>query len=155
MRFWDSSAIVPMLVPEPSSAVVRRVFEEDPQVAVWWATEVECASALARLEREGGIEAADVADALDRLDALALSWREVQPMADLRPVAVRLLRTHSVRSADAFQLAAARAASEDRPETLPFVTLDDRLSLAAQREGFEVISPATGGGGGPRGRRPR
>ncbi|MEJ7803603.1 MAG: type II toxin-antitoxin system VapC family toxin [Candidatus Limnocylindria bacterium] len=142
VRFWDSSAIVPMLVPEPSSATVRTVFESDPEVTVWWTTGVECSGALARLERESAISAPDMLDALDRLDALALSWREVQPVARLRPVAVRLLRTHSLRAADALQLAAARTASEDRPDTLPFVTLDERLALAAQREGFEVIRPA-------------
>lgn len=143
MRFWDSSAIVPMLVPEPSSAAARLVFEEDPEVTVWWGTAVECGSTLARLEREAGISAPSMVDALDRLDALAHSWREIQPVAHLRPVAVRLLRTHSLRAADALQLAAARAASEDRPDSLPFVTLDERLALAAQREGFEVIRPTT------------
>lgn len=56
--------------------------------------------------------------------------------------AARLLRVHPLCAADALQLAAARMAAEDRPETLPFVTLDDRLALAAQREGFEVIRPA-------------
>jgi predicted nucleic acid-binding protein len=102
VRFWDSSAIVPMLVPEPSSATVRTVFESDPEVTVWWTTGVECSGALARLERESAISAPDMLDALDRLDALALSWREVQPVARLRPVAVRLLRTHSLGAADAF-----------------------------------------------------
>ena len=43
---------------------------------------------------------------------------------------------------DAFQLAAARAASDDHPEALPFVTLDDRLPLAASREGFPVLGLA-------------
>ncbi|MGQ0609442.1 MAG: type II toxin-antitoxin system VapC family toxin [Chloroflexota bacterium] len=142
VRFWDTSAIVPMLVPEPSSSAVRRAYEADPEVAVWWATAVECMSALARLEREAGVGAATMVNALGRLDALARSWREVQPVAQLRTVAIRLLRTHDLRAADAFQLAAARVAAEDRPDTLPFVTLDDRLMQAAQREGFEVIRPA-------------
>lgn len=48
---------------------------------------------------------------------------------------------HALRAADAFQMAAARAASDGRPDSLPFVILDDRLALAAQREGLEVVQP--------------
>jgi hypothetical protein len=51
------------------------------------------------------------------------------------------LRVHPLRAADALQLAAAIVASEDQPASLPFVTLDDRLGQAAQREGFTVIRP--------------
>jgi predicted nucleic acid-binding protein len=54
----------------------------------------------------------------------------------VRRTAQRLLRVHELRAADALQLAAASTAAED----LPFVTLDDRLALAAAREGF-VVEP--------------
>jgi hypothetical protein len=46
---------------------------------------------------------------------------------------------HEIRTADAFQLAAALAASDEEPETIPVVTLDERLALAARREGFPVL----------------
>lgn len=143
MRFWDSSGIVPLLVGEASSAEVSRFYETDPDVVVWWATSVECVSALARLEREGSLNTAAMTDALDRLDALAAAWQEVQPVGPIRRTAIRLLRVHPLRTADALQLAAARAASEDQPETLPIVTLDSRLAEAAQREGFSVVFPAS------------
>lgn len=68
---------------------------------------------------------------------------EIQPADAVRRTATRILRVHPLRAAPALQLAAARVASEDRPETLPFVTLDDRLVHAAQREGLEVIRPIT------------
>jgi len=48
----------------------------------------------------------------------------------------------ALHAADALQLAAAVAAADDSAAQLPFVTLDTRLALAAQREGFEVIQPA-------------
>jgi hypothetical protein len=54
-------------------------------------------------------------------------------------VALRLLRNHPLRAADALQLAAALIASEETPQTLEFICLDDRLALAARREGFTVI----------------
>jgi predicted nucleic acid-binding protein len=83
-----------------------------------------------------------MAQALERLDALALAWQEVQPIARIRQVAVRLLRVHGLRAGDALQLGAALAAAEDQPASLPLVTLDDRLARAAEREGFRVVRPA-------------
>jgi predicted nucleic acid-binding protein len=78
-------------------------------------------------------------EALERLDGVLLASREVQPVERVRRLATRLLRVHPLRTADALQLAAALAASEERPETLTLVTLDDRLALVAQREGFPVL----------------
>ena len=140
MRFWDSSAIVPLLVAEPSTRALVDEFVRDPELVVWWGTEVECVSALARLEREDLIDARAMGEALARLDGLALAWHEIQPGARARQVAVRLLRTHTLRAADAFQLAAAIAAAEDSPGSLPLVTLDGRLATAAEREGFRVLT---------------
>ena len=141
MKFWDSSAIVPLLVRESSSAEMMSFYERDPELLVWWGTEVECVSALARLEREGGLAGPSITRALDRLDALALAWREIQPVPRVRTGAVRLLRVHDLRAPDALQLAAALVAAEDHPKTLAVVTLDPRLRLAAEREGFAVIGP--------------
>jgi uncharacterized protein len=141
VRFWDSSAIVPLLVAEPTTEAAQREHRDDPELMVWWASVVECASAIARLEREGRLAATEVGISLDRLDALAREWREVQPTEPVRRVATRLLRTHLIRAADALHLAAARVASEDDPTRLDIVTLDDRLADAARREGFRVVTP--------------
>ena len=135
MRFWDSSAVVPLLAEEEASAALLVRVREDPQLVVWWGTPVECASALARLEREGA-PADRVAEAFRRLDDLARAWTEVEPHDEIRDIARRLLRVHYLRAADALQLAAAYVAAERRPATLEFVTLDDRLRVAAMKEGF-------------------
>ena len=140
MRFWDSSAIVPLLVAESSTRALVTEFVRDPELVVWWATEVECVSALVRLEREASIDAPAMGEALARLDALSLAWHEIQPGARTRQVAVRLLRTHSLRAADALQLAAAIVAAENSPGSLPLMTLDARLATAAEREGFPVLT---------------
>jgi predicted nucleic acid-binding protein len=57
----------------------------------------------------------------------------------LRDIAERLVRIHPLRAADALQLAAATVAAEGQPANLPIVTMDDRLTLAADREGFPVV----------------
>jgi uncharacterized protein len=141
VRFWDSSAIVPLLVAEPATAAVRALYLEDHDVAVWWTTPVECASALARLERDGALRAKAAAESFRRLDALMPSWIEIEPAAEIREIARRLLRSHPLRTGDALQLAAAYLAAERRPGTLELVTLDDRLAEAADREGFVVVEP--------------
>jgi predicted nucleic acid-binding protein len=138
LRFWDSSAIIPLTVTEASTDAMRAVAEEDPVMCVWWGTEVECVSALARLDREGALSEGAITVALERLDLLAEGWNEVQPVAALRTVARRLLRVHPLRAADALQLAAAVVAAEGQPASLGIVTLDERLAAAARREGFTV-----------------
>jgi predicted nucleic acid-binding protein len=138
LRFWDSSAIVPLTVTEASTDAMRAIAEEDPVMCVWWATELECVSALARLEREGALSDTATTVALERLDVLAESWNEVQPVVAVRGAARRLLRVHALRAADALQLAAAVVAAEGQPASLEIVTLDERLAAAARREGFTV-----------------
>lgn len=138
MRFWDSSAIVPLIVTEATTESLLASAAADPVMCVWWATEVECTSALSRLEREGALTDGATRTALERLDRLAESWNEVQPTATLRGTARRLLRVHALRGADSLQLAAAVIASEGLPASLNVVTLDERLADAARREGFTV-----------------
>ncbi len=139
MRFWDTSALVPFLIEEMTSPVVRDALAVDREVVTWWGTAVECMSAVARGEREGRMVLAEVATAIHNLDTLRAGWVEIEPSERLRETAVRLLRVHPLRAADAFQLAAATSAAEGRPSDLPFVTLDERLAVAADREGFRVI----------------
>ena len=139
MKFWDSSAIVPLLVEQASTTGMQALVETDPVLLVWWATAVECASALARLEREQVLKGAAAKSAFGRLSQLTTSWQEIDSSDLVRETAVRLVRVHPLRAADSLQLAAAFVAAEGRPATLELVTLDDRLALAAQREGFAVI----------------
>ncbi len=138
MRFWDSSAIVPLIVAEAGTEGVLAIAGEDPAMCVWWGTELECVSALARLEREDALAQASMTAALERLESLAAAWNEVQPVAAVRGAARRLLRVHPLRAADALQLAAAVVAAEGVPASLDLVTLDERLAVAARREGFGV-----------------
>ncbi len=138
MRYWDSSAIVSLVIEEARTSGLRAMREDDPEQAVWSLTEVEIASALARREREGlGGEFLESA----RVDIAKLvgQWHPVTALDQVRARALRLVRTHALRAADALQLAAALIASDERPESLPFVCLDDRLREAARREGFAVL----------------
>ena len=144
MKFWDASAIVPLLIAEPTTGTVQALAQKDSAMLVWWATEVECASAIARLERDGALEPSAVTGAFDRLKQLTGGWHEVDPSDAVREAAVRFLRVHSLRAADALQLAAAFIAADRRPSSLEVVTLDARLAGAARKEGFMLIEvPST------------
>jgi predicted nucleic acid-binding protein len=124
VRFWDSSAVIPLLVREASSPALRKLAKKDPQMIVWWGTPVECVSALSGLEREWPTAGGAVESALKRLEALARIWHEVQPVEQVRRMSLRLLRVHPLRAADALQLAAAIAASRNNPPDLPLVSLE-------------------------------
>ncbi len=139
MKFWDSSALLPLLVTETSTPSATVAMARDPSVLVWWATSIECASAIARLEREGALDEPGATLAFDRLRQLAAGWHEVEASDAVRETAVRFLRVHPLRAADAAQLAAAFVAAERRPSSLEVVTLDLRLAAAARKEGFMLV----------------
>ncbi len=52
MIFWDSSALVALLVEEPDSKTRAKQLAADPVMVVWWRTPVECESAIQRRLRE-------------------------------------------------------------------------------------------------------
>lgn len=139
MKFWDASAIVPLLVAERATRSVQAIARRDSDMLAWWGSRVECASALARLERDALIDGKGAATAFDRLKQLADGWHEIEPGEIVRESAVRFLRVHPLRAADALQLAAAFVAAERRPSSLQVVTLDARLADAARKEGFELV----------------
>lgn len=138
MRFWDSSAIVPLLLEEPARERLLAMLESDPVMVAWWATPVELVSALSRRERDGGISLEDVTSSIERLRSLERAWHTVLPTDAIRSRAQRLLRVHPLRAADSLQLAAALSIAGEDPASLAFVSLDQRLSDAARREGLEV-----------------
>ncbi len=138
MKFWDTSALVPLFATEPPSEQMLKLLHADPSVAAWWSSAVECSAALARRAREGRLSADDWDNALARLQVLKDSWFEVEPSERIRALAARLVRVHTLRASDAFQLAAALVWI-DKAAPGELVTLDRRLHTAARLEGFRVL----------------
>ena len=138
MRFWDTSAIVPLLIEEPSSNQVVALLRDDADQLVWAFTEVEIASAFARRQREAAFDDASWQAILAELRALQERWQEIAAFEQVRARAIRVLQVHPLGAADSLRLAAALVASDERPEGFPFVCLDVRLGEAARREGFAV-----------------
>ena len=138
MNFWDSSALVPLLVTEASSDLRRKQYDADPWAVVWFGTLAEIESSLVRRQRDGQLPADVEHAARKRLHEMTKQWTEVTPTTEVRARAIRLLRVHPLRAADAFQLAAALIFCREQPQHLPFLTADQRLRDAANLEGFPV-----------------
>ena len=138
MNFWDSSALVPLLVTEASSDLRRKQYHADPWAVVWFGTFVEIESSLVRRPRDGQLPADVERAARKRLHEMTKQWTEVTPTTEVRARAIRLLRVHPLRAAAAFQLAAALIFCREQPQHLPFLTADQRLRDAANLEGFPV-----------------
>lgn len=139
MRFWDTSAIVPLCVDEDASVAVRELATEDGAIVVWWATRLECLSAVVRRRRENVLDEHGEMQSRKLLALLTRAWSEILPHEQLRTGAERLLAAHPLRAADALQLAAALAWCGGKPAHHGFVCLDERLRYAAGREGFDVM----------------
>lgn len=135
--FWDASALVALCVDQGVSALAKSALK-NRSLAVWWGTPVEMTSAFARLLRSGDIRQEHFEMALKRLAGLRRRWIEVQPTDAVRVMAENLLQQHSLRAADALQLAAALVWAKQQPQKRTFVCFDGPLAEAAQRERFWV-----------------
>jgi uncharacterized protein len=139
MRFWDSSAVVPLLLEEPGSDTARALLREDAAMVAWRLAGTEVVSALWRRRRADELDEAARRFAEQGLALLESTWTSVEDAAHVDRRARRLLAAHPLRAADALQLAAALVACDERSDVLPIVTFDDHLAEAARREGFVVV----------------
>jgi len=138
VRFWDSSAIVPLVVEQPTSKAVERWLSADAVLVVWTLTVVEVTSALRRLVRERAMSERAAVEAERLASDVVRHAHVVTDIEQTKLLARRVLRIHPLRSADALQLAAALAWANGRPAGHTFHTFDQRLGQSAEREGFEV-----------------
>lgn len=142
MKFWDSSAIIPLCVREPLTDIMLELAKEDPDFAVWWGSAIECCSSLARLRRDRVVSEAQEDQLRALLQRMQQHWTEIEPTDEVRSHARRLLLRHPLRAAVAMQLAAALVWANGNPEQYGFVCLDQRLREAARNEGFLLFPQA-------------
>jgi predicted nucleic acid-binding protein len=135
--FWDASALVPLCVRQDTTPRAIALYKTyDP--VVWWATPVEIASALARLQRMNQLNTRDWAKAVELAEELAGWWSVIQPSNALRTTSIQLVGRYDLRAADALQLAAAVEWCEFAPEGRIFLTADQKLREAAELSGFDA-----------------
>ena len=142
MIFWDSSAIVPLLVREPKTAEAEAALKSDRDILVWCLTYLEATSALNRRLRSDELHFGHYRAAEERLKRLSAAWDQIIFSDKLMQLAARLLRTHPLRTADSLQLAAALVAGKLDPSKVRFYSYDEKLNQTAEREGLNVMIPA-------------
>ena len=131
--------MIALAIDEKTTKPVRALSREDPELVIWILSEVEISSALWRRRRSNEITDTVRAEAQRQMDLTISNAVVVTDVSTVLRRARRLLATHTLRAADAMQLAAALVACEDDPARLPLVTSDDRLAQAALQEGFTVV----------------
>lgn len=135
MRFWDSSALVALLIEESRSADALRALTDDEFILTSALTPVEIASALWRRRHRGELTIAAHDEAERRFAQLSRKWREISCSPEVVRVARGIVSRHQIRSLDALQLAAAQFAGGPI-----FVTFDQSLASVARGEGLDVIA---------------
>jgi predicted nucleic acid-binding protein len=141
VKFWDSSALLPLIVEEERSRACRDLARADPLRFVWTLARVEVWGACCRKRREGLLSADQQRKARARLDRLSVGWYEVEDVPAVKSEADRLLGRYELRAADALQLGAALVACAGKPMGHSFVALDVKLLDAAKAEGLGAIEP--------------
>lgn len=136
--FFDTSAIVPLLIQQPFSTKAKQLFRKYQKPVLAWTTPIEVQSALSRLLREGNLNTKGYQLAMERFTHIEANKIEVLPTTKLRELAMEVLRQYDLRAADAIQLASALLWCNEKPNSKPFITFDDRLADATSKAGFAV-----------------
>ena len=140
MKFWDSSAIVPLVVDEEETDYCLKTLSDDQEMLIWCLSRLEVMSALCRRVREGALNERYFLEAKRHLNDLVEHAYEVKAIEKVRQRALRLLEVHPLRAADACQLASALVATQEDPDRLVMVCFDQQLNNAAIKEGF-IVNP--------------
>lgn len=140
MTYWDASALVPLIVAEADSDLVRGWLSEDDHIVTWVWTHTEITGAIERRTRERSLSRPQRRDVLDRLRVLAGGWDEVTEVLTVRARAEALLARYPLRAADAGQLGAALLVQEQLARPLAFACRDQRLLSAADLEGLRILT---------------
>ena len=136
-EYFDSSALVKLLIAEPGSAIAVDQWEAANSPTCVTIGLAEVAAALAAAERGGRINVRRRNDARRELDNM---WSHIsRPIADdeLAKAAANLAVVHGLRGYDAVHLAAAVATSD------LFVSADQTLLSAARAEGLGTTDVST------------
>lgn len=140
IAYFDTSALIPLIIEEPSTAVCQRLWNEASRVASVRLLLAEACAALALAHRMGRLTEAQLDKAIVMLDEIVEEVDHVEVTEDLVRSAGALARTHGLRGYDAVHLAAGSMVSGD---DVVFVTGDSNLATAARALGSAVADTNT------------
>ena len=133
--YFDSSALVKMLLDEPGSDIARSLWSGSDLVITSVVAYAEVRAALSMASRLGRVAESDYTRAKTYWESM---WRSVSIVEATREVvetAGSLAERHQLRGLDAIHLASASVVS---PGLLIVATWDKKLSDAASAMGYSV-----------------
>jgi hypothetical protein len=135
IAYFDTSAVVPLVVSEPGSALAGVMWDSADRVVSVRLLYAEGRAALAQAHRLGRLTARQLRDGVTAFDALFEEFDLVELDDDLSRHAGRLAESHGLRGYDAVHLA---AVVRLRDPNLVVVAGDARLLDAAMAEGVAI-----------------
>jgi uncharacterized protein len=135
IAYFETSAVIPLLIGEPSSATCARMWNEAVRSISVRLLYPEAHATLARAERMGRITKRQHLAAVAELETIATEIDHVEITAELARTAGDLAQANQLRGYDAVHLAAAMAALDAE---LVLVTGDNDLAHAARSLGLPV-----------------
>ena len=133
--YFDTSAIIPLIVDEPGSSICERFWNDATQAVSSRLLYVEARAALARAQRLGRLSHEDLALCVESLSGIISEIASVEVTEDFVRTAGRLAEQEGLRGYDAVHLAAALVIADI--DTV-FVSGDRGLLAAATRAGLAV-----------------
>jgi predicted nucleic acid-binding protein len=133
IAYFDTSAIVPLIIEEATSETCRRLWNEATRVASVRLLYPETRAALARAERMGRLTSRQLASAVDDLEAVIAELDVIEVSSDIAHAGGEFAQRFGLRGYDAVHLAAGLAMNDDE---VVFVTGDHDLAAAARGAGM-------------------
>lgn len=135
IAYFDTSAVIPLIISEPSSDRCNRVWNEASRVVSARLLYPEARAALAKAERMGRLTATQRVDAVVELETIMTEVDHIEVTEVLARVAGELAQAHGLLGYDAMHLAAASAVADS---DVVLVTGDSDLANAANSLGIAV-----------------
>lgn len=128
IAYFDTSAVVPLIISEASTERCTRLWNESSRVVSVRLLYPEARAALAKARRMGRLTSAQLAQAVQELNSIISEVDHIEVTADLA-------QAHDLRGHDAVHLAATMALADG---DLVVVTGDADLAAAAAEIGIAV-----------------
>lgn len=135
IAYFDTSALIPLLVDEPGSERASRIWDVADNVVAVRLIYAEARAALAHATRLGRLSAADLSRTIDALEGLYANLDLLEVDEHLVRRAGDLAQQHALRGYDAVHLAGAERIRDDQAV---LVAGDRDLCTAARTLGMAV-----------------
>lgn len=135
IAYFDTSAFIPLIIDEPSSAACLRLWNDATRAVSVRLLYAEARAALAQAQRMARLSRRQLAEAVGRLDELIGQVDHVEVTERLVRSAGVVAESHQLRGYDAVHLAAAQSISDG--DTV-LASGDRHLIEAAMHSGLAV-----------------